>query len=283
MKYTEEQKQDIIKLYMSGKSSLEIASKYNKKPSAICALLKRLDVELRSNKQNSKKYNIANESFFEAIDTEEKAYWLGFMYADGYVLTKDNTIGLSLSKNDYDHLEKFKKAIGSTHPIKVYRGNGYTNNDYCRLMLRSDKLKNDLISNGCIENKTSLIKFPNSIPKSLIHHFIRGYFDGDGCLTTYYNKANNSNVVAIKILGTENFLLSINDWCEDCLGYRVKSLYKRKKDSLVFNLEIQGKKRAIPFLELIYKDATIYLDRKKEKYDSLINTTIVEPNGNIGC
>ena len=114
---------------------------------------------------------------FEKIDSEEKAYWLGFLYADGYISFSENKIELSLAEKDVHHIEKFRDFLGINNRI-CYRPSVKA----YRLSFRSDKCKQDLINQGCTPRKSLTLKFPTSkqVPYELIRHFIRGYFDGDG-------------------------------------------------------------------------------------------------------
>ena len=122
--------------------------------------------------------NVLNH--FEKIDTEEKAYWLGFLYADGSVGSKENKIELGLAEKDLSQVEKFKQFIGLDNKIS-YRKNTKS----YRSSFRSQKCKQDLISQGCVPKKSLILTFPTEqqVSHSLICHFMRGYFDGDGWFT----------------------------------------------------------------------------------------------------
>nr|DAG90196.1 MAG TPA: endonuclease [Crassvirales sp.] len=60
-----------------------------------------------------------NRDFFSVIDTEEKAYWLGFLYADGFISASGNTVGLSISLKDIDHLKKYNNALNYTKGLNI--------------------------------------------------------------------------------------------------------------------------------------------------------------------
>lgn len=263
-----EQKEEICKLYNEGKSTVDIGIIFNKTASSIAGYLTRANIKLRSNKDNSRKY-LLNEDFFENIDSEHKAYWLGFMYADGYITNK-NQIGISLSINDIDHLEKFNSSIFSNYPIHQYEiKQGYRpGNMYCRVLMTSNKMYNDLIAQGCVENKTNIIRTPN-ISKEMIRHFIRGYLDGDGCITTKRKSLNHSLEYKVSILGTEELLTYIKNFIEDNDVAKINKFHKRKSTHIVSNIELAGNKQVKHFLDLIYKDSTVYLDRKHDKYIDL--------------
>ncbi len=134
----------------------------------------------------SKIYNI-NENFFDIIDTQEKSYILGFLYADGTNIdTNDgqNSISFTQLEQDIDILEKINMAMDSTYPIHSYI---QKSNDKikCKLSFYSQKISDCLTELGAPPRKSLILEFPNKEmfkSEDLIRHFIRGYFDGDGCI-----------------------------------------------------------------------------------------------------
>lgn len=142
--------------------------------------------------------------YFKYIDSEEKAYWLGFLYADGCITTDKKYIILELSSEDLEHIKRFKDDIQAHQKIRIYKRN---NIEYARLCIGCKEMVLDLIKVGCIPHKTFNIVFPeaNIIPKNLIRHFIRGVFDGDGCISITNRKKKNKiyNIYTLSFLGTE--------------------------------------------------------------------------------
>lgn len=129
-----------------------------------------------------------NDSFFDEIDCEEKAYILGFMYADGCNEINPEkckySISMSQLHQDIDILEKINQAMNSNYPIQI-RLQKENRKQKCVLSISSKKLSNALCKLGCSKAKTFLIRFPKEnqyFNENLMHHFIRGYFDGDGCI-----------------------------------------------------------------------------------------------------
>ena len=192
---------------------------------------------------------------FEIIDTEEKAYWLGFLYADGSIGSKEDKIELGLAEKDLKHIEKFRDFMNISNKIS-YREKTKS----YRMSFRSAKCKQDLINKGCIPKKSLILDFPNEnqVPKHLIRHFIRGYFDGDGWFT------NTESCFQIGIIGTENF---INGF--------LNSIENTNKDNKILDVHRKnGAKRyvfgayddVLNFLNWIYKDSNIYLERKYNSY-----------------
>lgn len=185
------------------------------------------------------------------------------MYADGYV-TKNGYVGLSLSIIDKSHLEKFNNFLESNYPIKDYVNNG--GHKYSRLLIRSDKLKSDLVRYGCLENKTFLLKFP-AIKNKLIFHFIRGYFDGDGSLSEY--NTNKGLTFRFRLCGTSSFLNSVLKY----INFEKSKLCKRHKDRHNDNYDIYigGNGNVLKIMNSIYDNSTIFLERKYNIYLKLLS------------
>ena len=200
-----------------------------------------------------------NDKVFEKIDNEEKAYWLGFFYADGYVLSNNYVAGICLQAKDVGHLHKFDRFVEATENNVKYKPKLTKEKifDLYQWVMHNENLYNSLIDKGCVPNKSLILTFPDEkiVPKKYVKDFIRGYFDGDGsvCLT---NKTKE-----ISILGTFDVLNGIKN-SVDLFGKKNPTKPKNKR---IYQLNLTGK-RAFSFLQYIYKDATIYLDRKYQKY-----------------
>ena len=196
--------------------------------------------------------------FFKVIDTEEKAYWLGFIYADGCVTKNDKCLILELSAKDYDHIVKFQNAIKSTHNIKLYARNNYK---YARLTIGCKEMVLDLKQKGCISHKSLLLVFPFChIPDELISHFIRGYYDGDGCLSVTSNIKGTKKRTdyTLSFLGTKEMLDGINKYLPINMPI--------KKEMRIYRMRNQSKKVINDILSFLYQDASVYLERKYKKY-----------------
>lgn len=194
-----------------------------------------------------------NSNIFNVIDTEDKAYWLGFLYADGCVSDKNN-IELTLKLSDEKHIQKFKEFLS-------FCGKIYKDNYRVRLCFKDMNIGENLKSLGCVPRKSLILTFPNNnqVPYYLINHFIRGYFDGDGSI----NDPKKCSM-GISMIGTKSFLYSVLE------NYNIEpnmSVKNSKGSEHVFQFQLTGKKARI-ILREIYKNATIFLDRKKERYDN---------------
>lgn len=248
---------DIIDLYLAGLSTLKIAKQLGLPKWKPAYILKKNNIVLRSNKINSKKFQ-CDDYYFKKIDSEEKAYWLGFIYADGYI-TKPNIVAISLAIKDKEHLQKINNCLKSTYKIKEYiQSQGYNpNTSYCRLSITSDQLFSDLNKAGCLLNK-SLILQPPVLDKELIIHFIRGYFDGDGSWAI----SNKDRIgFSFKLCGTKEIL----NFIQENLNTKSK-LYKRKKDNKNnYYISVSGW-QVMNIMNKLYLNSSIYLDRKYKLY-----------------
>ena len=218
-----------------------------------------------------------NESYFEKIDSEEKAYFLGFLYADGYNNNKKGRVVLALKSDDVEILEAFRKSLDSNIPIHIRsykRNDGYKEiKTSCYFELNSRKISNDLVKLGCVQNKTNKIRVPEFLEKHLIRHFIRGYFDGDGCIYLHkfaLKNGNTSDYYSTTIMGNYEFIYNLRDVIESeiCKKYFISKRSGKNKKAVT--LRISGNTASKFFLNYLYKDSTIFLKRKNDLYRSLL-------------
>jgi hypothetical protein len=209
---------------------------------------------------------IYNRDYFENINTEEKAYWLGFIAADGSITRKCSNLDIGLQKLDKLHLEKFVTAIGGDIDIvkDKFVTCGFNQKTYpaSRVCISSKKMCNDLIKHGLGPQKSLTFDFPD-VPNYLLKHFIRGYFDGDGCITTRGKETNTGfQYYNISLIATESFLYKLMHHLKN-IGITKISLRQQGK---MFIWNKNGTNQIRLFLDYIYKDCNIYLERKYERY-----------------
>lgn len=262
--------QDIINEYTSGVSRRVLSKKYHIRSEVIKKILINNNIEIRTVKDNSKLYS-CNERFFNEIDCEDKAYWLGFIYADGCI-TK-NKLAIRLSSKDKEHLFKFKQSINANHPIHDYpcthgfsKKGSYSSN----LCIISQNIVDDLMKHGVFYKKSLVLKFP-VLNNNLVRHFIRGYFDGDGSIMcAHYSRCKGGEKKYIRgvinICGTFSFLEDLRKHLPcNC------NIYKEKRNvNDTWSLKGASMKMVYELYDYFYSDTTIYLDRKKEKFEEII-------------
>ncbi len=201
-----------------------------------------------------------NQKFFEKIDTEEKAYWLGFLFADGNVFIKKaiHRIAINIHKKDVEHISKWHRSIGSCQNITSC-------GDMVRSIHHSEKMCNDLITLGCVPCKSLVLRFPD-LDSSLARHFVRGYFDGDGSIYWHKSKNKKNGGVRLSFVGTDMFLNHLQWEVFFTLGCAYKELQSTGNNKLAFQLMIGGYQEAVKIADWMYADAHIFLDRKHQRY-----------------
>ena len=245
---------ELLKLNSSGKTQKEIAKKLKVSRATVQRTLKKLGINT-PNYHNALKFD---NTVFDSIDSEEKAYWLGFLYADGNVSSTINNVELSLSITDINHLEKYRAFLKNESSVKI--GKIMCNNkefQRCRLTVTNKHFKEQLIRLGCIPNKSLQLVFPISIftDDSLKYHFIRGYVDGDGSITF-----TQSGKLRLDIIGTEQFLLSIKEIFPEFS--KLKKDKRWKHNTYYINCAYDNANKV---LTKLYKDSTVYLQRKYDR------------------
>lgn len=223
------------------------------------------------------KYKI-DENYFHSIDDEHKAYWLGFIYADGYLNINSNVFGIELNCEDENHLHKFNNDISSNRPIYTYHKNStFGSQVNCRWTCSNKTLYHDLMSHGITSTKSYDGEFPIINDCKHIKHVIRGIFDGDGSITCKKGLIGYLTG-AISICNTKETL----EYIEDFSGFSW-DWSQRYPDKNINNYQIAcgNQENVVRFLNLIYKNANIYLDRKYKKYQEFINSRKLVDNNHL--
>lgn len=261
---SQEEIDEIVSLYQNNISLREIEKRTGHGRPQITRMLENLGV--KTTKGNHYRKYFFDFDFFEKIDCDKKAYWLGFMYADGSIEKKskygEQSFKLSLQKSDEEILKNFNEDLKSTYPI-YYDDSKHNKNPNHQIQAilnpRKQKTVDDLKKLGCVENKSLILTFPteDQVPREYVYAFIRGYFDGDGSITQYKNN------FTVSIVGTEEFITKLSTYFKG--GSILKD--KRKKNSWYFNLN--GNLQILDFYHKLYDGADRYLLRKYNKFQTL--------------
>lgn len=290
-KFSEEIINEILQKYDNGQSITSLNKEYH--------TTKVRELLIENNKQvpesrkgiggSKRKYSL-NENYFQELDSKDKAYFLGFIYADGFITKRSqgqSILGLTLA--EIEPIDKFKKYIQTDKKVGYYKkANGYSDKSYeYKLALISDKLVSDIEKLGVTERKSLTLTFPD-IREDLIPHFIRGYFDGDGSVFLHKDSREeySENIyLGINICGTKEFLIALSKHLpfineEQCV-YREK-----RRETNCWNIKFASNIRSLELYHYMYKDCDdLYLSRKKEKFEDFIKdkgstTTITDPTSN---
>lgn len=256
----------ICELYTYGFSQVTISKMIGCSEDRVRKILRECSIRVRTNSEQALKYSF-NEGYFDIIDTEEKAYWLGFLYADGYVTKARKhcspSMGISIMKSDKNHLEKFRFALKSNHAINDYDAiTTYGETSYSRLIITNLHVVEALKKLGVVEQKTMILEFPTEeqVPIIFQLHFIRGYFDGDGSISITDTEKSGTEF-KYRYYGTLQFLEGVKkvlDFPHEVLPHKS-----------IWYLELGGNNQVLKHLEKLYGEANIYLERKYERYQRL--------------
>lgn len=265
---TKEQEQEIIEKYLSGRSKNSLRIEYQVRESTIGGVLKRNNIHIRQIEEtNITKYHI-NHSFFDKdCINHDSAYVLGLLASDGVVSKDDNCVFIELKNDDIELLEKVNIALENERPVKTYSRKG--RNDTSKLYFFSRKMKQDLAYFDIIPNKTySTVNFAKNIPEEYFIDFVRGFFDGDGCITECNSTLRwQLDGVSLDTLKTiQNRMLKY--------GLELKIREEKDPRSTIpkYRLYTYSKNSCLKIFELLYQNpSSLRMKRKYEKFLNLLN------------
>lgn len=265
--WKEGQQEKIVELYNQGKSLVEICNLFNiKAPETIRKILRKNGIKIIGFRNQFP----LNENYFENIDSNEKAYWLGMLYADGNISAYNNEIALSLK--DKEHVEKFKEAIGAiNHQIIHTVDNRWKSECHMyKICVKCGKLKQDLIKMGCVPKKSQQIISIPHIKEEYVSHFIRGYFDGDGSI-----HISAKTAYRISFVGTYDFLKEV----QHILNISTKIVQNGGINNKSFVFQVMGNQQIYRIMNYLYTNATYstVLIRKYNKYQDLCSVLGASP------
>lgn len=262
-------KEEIGDLYISGKSSKEIADMIGGSDSTVFNYLKELNIETRPAEIANRKYEIDLE-FFDKIDTPEKAYILGLIYADGCSESgKKSVITLALTISDMYLLEQIRDLIypNKDRPLYIKETKHNNGRDMAYLSISSISLVEQLQKWGVYDRKSLTLTWPDFDLGELESHFIRGYFDGDGSVM-HPNRWS--------FIGTIDFITGLQNTLIDEIDIkRNKILHSKNHHPNTVTIQYGSKRDFLNLYMYMYKDATIYLKRKKEKFEKELPKDLV--------
>lgn len=245
------------------KTFVNMAKKFDVNVKTVQSYARVFGIKSPTGTRGAKRHAI-NEDYFADINTEHKAYWLGFIMADGCIYAGSNgkslRLQINLSQKDKSMLEKFLTAIESDYKIQdKLIANKYPSS---LLKVNSTKMCNDLINQGVTRRKSLKSVFP-VLPQDLEHHFIRGYFDGDGCISCTARKDRDRK--------TYTFSICCGIDMANALQTRLygTSIYKLKRNADICYVETGSVPNIYTIRQYLYSDATVYMERKKKIFDAI--------------
>lgn len=273
-KYDEKTIEYMIESYKNGKGLYAISREFNVCYDVILRIFRENgNIKIRGfreQQQLDRKHKF-NYSYFDKIDTHEKAYFLGLLYSDGYNNTKLGRIYISLKKEDGYILENFKTELG-LESKKLYEYNYKTTfgiGTSLSLPINCKKMSESLNKLGCVKAKSKILKFPTKkqLPEKFLNSFILGYFDGDG--SVYENIDRNQDrdkKCSVTILSSLDFINSL----KDILAEKIDINSWIREGTGCYRLEFSNK-NSLKFYNFIYKDSKFNLIRKKKRFEKYID------------
>lgn len=242
----------------------------------VCNLLlqrSRYAVQERAKKLGLK-YLVYDTEYFKSIDSPEKAYWLGFIYTDGYT-SSGNRWGIELQIGDIGHMQKLLDCIKSNMRIRTRKKKSFSGkSETCCILIKNKSMHDDIVSKGVTNDKTYTLKFPSEsvLPNKYLPDFIRGLYDGDGSYVFYRKdmiRKDRGNKVYNRIVKEISFVCKSDDFSRSLLeaikSFGVEARLERNSRDDLNVIRIYSSRNMLAFINHIYNDATIYLNRKYDK------------------
>lgn len=261
--FNEIQEKDIIRKYLDEKKNMnELAKEYECSRKAIRNVLIRNDVKRRTPSEAYRTYEI-NDYYFDEIDNQDKAYILGFLYADGCnasVYEKHHyNIGMTLQIRDKYILDKMCELMGMNRMAGTIIDKR-TNKLYARFDIMNKHMVLRLDELGVVPNKTRKTKFPYWMREDLYSHFVRGLLDGDGCIVHSLDR--------VTMVGSKGLMKDLSNIIEKYVGFTPHvGEYKVSPGVSYINISARWKIKA--FLDWVYADANLRLERKYDLYQKI--------------
>jgi hypothetical protein len=254
----------IVQLYQEGVSAKTLGHKYGIDKRRVQKWVKEKGI-LRD-KSSSHRFTQFNQNIFDEINTPEKAYWLGFFYADAYNSDTCSTFNVVLKGSDYDHLIKLCNFVDLpsdkiTTSIATLNKREYS---VCGVRMYSKHLCQKMIQLGCPRAKSFIIKYPDWLNSDYNVHFIRGLFDGDGCLT----KRVRYKEWKWSLVSTKECLEVISQIINQNVGFKLNFESISKTGNNTYCMECTGNEKINKLCNWLWQNSTVdmRLDRKYQKY-----------------
>jgi hypothetical protein len=258
-KTTENTREQICEEYKNGMSYRDLENKYGMCHRTIWKFLKGQNL---TKPRDAHKYQ-CDWDFFKTIDSQEKAYWLGFLYADG-AIGCDGVV-VNLQWRDRDHLQKFLDCLHSNHNVikQVFYDKKYEKfRTRARIVISSRSMMRDLTNKGCPQRKTNTIRWPSEdiVPECLLTHFFRGYFDGDGCV-------HNGKTKYVSVLSNYKFCEKMQLWLMNSCSLDKTKIIPHKG---TWAVHYSGINQVSKIYYLIYDNSMVSLSRKETHFESFV-------------
>jgi len=249
----------IVQEYSDGTSGVQLSSLHQVSSSAIYSHLQKMGILRRPLTEAKRRYSF-NERYFQSLSSPEVCYWLGFLFADGSMSEVSNALRINLKASDASHLQCFLSDLEATsHHVKYKIVSGHK---VAGIAVTSKYLRQDLASWGMTMPKKER-QLPQ-IPQRFVHHFVRGYFDGDGSISvnrTEKGELWKASIVAISHIMLEQIAEALSEAHIPC------SIYHPTNTNLWY-LAV-GRNQVKRFGQWLYADASRSMARKRVRFEQI--------------
>ncbi len=267
----QEHRDATVAAYLAGATAKEAAAQFGYSYMACIFALRQRGIEPRTNGETHRRYRL-DKAFFKTINTEDKAYWLGFLTADGKI--GDDHVKLALQEQDAEHLYKFTSSLRSNHPVvlrertiqvKVYH--------YAEVWIGSTRLVAALKRLGVGERKSFVVSPCEEVPVDLLPHYWRGVFDGDGTIAQTWGRRLGAIKWTVALVGNKEIVSGFEAFMQQCTGWEAR-VELDKPGSHIFKVRYSGVALPQAILHVLYHNATIFLERKYHLMTDVMSTPI---------
>ncbi|MBO7518451.1 MAG: hypothetical protein J6T31_05010 [Methanobrevibacter sp.] len=299
--WTESEIETLKKCVFDGLFMPDILKIINRSEKCIYYKMHELDLHFREKteieKANYRRAYSVDDDYFENIDSQKKAYWLGWILTDGYVKTSVNSkrnglvsvnnIGLHLQKTDLSVLEDFNKDLNSTFPISsraertvkttiANKEKIINTKESCTLDISSAKMIQDLAKYGIHQNKTYDVVFPEALDSKYYPGFIAGVISGDGCVNIKLNHGK-TYILRCMIAGTFDLIDNIKNILVKEIGVNPdKKITKNKGSKCLYTLEL-NQTETIALYYWLQKNEISLMERKNKLIEEFLNERVKIP------
>jgi hypothetical protein len=210
------------------------------------------------------KYKRIDIEEFKHLNTETSAYFAGFAASDGTIDVTSNGSVLKWNQSHKDEpvLRALKKKLGAEQEIKR---KGSTS----EFSIAQPSLVNLLVYRwGITPDKPTKIKFPKKIPAKTVQHFLRGVYDGDSFF--YINEHSKKGPQFILCSASKDFIAEISNLYKKLKIKHSTSTKRDEKNKTTLYMLLVPNSEADSLYRFLYKDASIFLDRKRKAIESFL-------------
>lgn len=264
----------LVQRYVEGTKISVLAKDTGASHDAVYSYLRRRGLSIRKDNWTANRRYTFNVHAFDAVDTPEKAYWLGMLYADGNNYEDRYSVSLGLAGGDGHHVGGFASLLGLEREIEWHHSKRERHQPMGIIVATDMHFSQQMARLGVMSNKTFKIEFPpnDTVPVPLRSHFVRGYMDGDGsiCYEVRNKGSGQKPTFSVSFTGHRPFIQAVKQLLQKETGAKGTISTRNPEEPRIQSVVYTGNRKAQRVLDWIYRDDTVSLPRKRALYDLLL-------------